>query len=236
MFSQRRPKIISIEGNIGAGKTTIVENMQNRLASDRIIFLREPVDIWEKIKEKTTGENILVKFYKNPEKYSFAFQIMAFITRVSMLREAIDNNPNCEVIICERSLDADRNIFAKMLRDDGKIDDVQFQIYEKVYDEYVCANKYELDGIVFIDASPSVCKRRIFKREREGEDGISIEYLTKCSEYHKKWLVEGDDLGRGSILHINTDEDVTYDENDNSDLGNKWMMDIYDFVSTVCKK
>lgn len=47
--TQRKlPKFISIEGNIGAGKTTIIENIQKRIESDKIIFLREPVDLWKK--------------------------------------------------------------------------------------------------------------------------------------------------------------------------------------------
>jgi len=102
------PKIISIEGNIGAGKTTILDNLKEYLKHDKeIIVLKEPVDIWESIVDKE-NETILQKFYKNPAKYSFTFQVMAFVTRLSILRKTVKENPHCKLIICERSLEADR--------------------------------------------------------------------------------------------------------------------------------
>ena len=109
------PKVISIEGNIGAGKTTILEQLLLRAANDpSIVFLREPVDNWSSI-QSADGENILTKFYKDPARYAFTFQVMAYATRVSSLRKIICENPQCKLVICERSLEADRNIFAKML-------------------------------------------------------------------------------------------------------------------------
>ncbi len=127
-----RPIIISIEGNIGAGKTTIIDRLQQKMHNvTDILFLREPLDIWESIKDPITGDNILQKFYQNPRQFAFSFQVMAYATRVSLIREAIRQNRNCKVIICERSLEADKNIFAQMLHDDGLIDDIQFQIYNR---------------------------------------------------------------------------------------------------------
>ena len=66
MSQNKSPIIISVEGNIGAGKSTIMEKMQELLESKEIGFMREPVDIWEKMKDPHDGENILVKFYKDP--------------------------------------------------------------------------------------------------------------------------------------------------------------------------
>ena len=59
------------------------------------------------------GETIISKFYADPEKYSFAFQIMAFTTRLKLVKDIIKNQPNVKLIICERSLEADNEIFAK---------------------------------------------------------------------------------------------------------------------------
>ena len=76
-------RIISLEGNIGAGKTTILNELTNNNENEKkIVYMREPVDLWEKIKDKE-GETILSKFYKDPNKYAFSFQIMAFTTRLS---------------------------------------------------------------------------------------------------------------------------------------------------------
>jgi deoxyadenosine/deoxycytidine kinase len=125
------PKIISIEGNIGAGKTTILQKIADRYANDpSVVFLREPVDIWETIKD-AEGTTILANFYMEPEKYAFSFQVMAFVTRLTLLRNAVKENPDCKLIVCERSLEADRNIFAKMLFDEGSIDDMNYQITRK---------------------------------------------------------------------------------------------------------
>lgn len=226
----KKPVLISVEGNIGAGKTTIIEQMQKRLASDKVVFLREPVDLWETIKD-SDGEGILVKFYKDPAKYAFAFQVMAYATRLSLIRDMVRNHPECEMIVCERSLDADKNIFAKMLHNDGMIDEVCFQIYNKFYSEY--AEDFKLQGIIYIDADPDVCSERIKKRARDGESSIGLDYLEKCRDFHAKWLEEGLDLGGSSVLHIKTNEDASYNEEDENDCGNKWIGMIEEFLQNL---
>jgi deoxyadenosine/deoxycytidine kinase len=224
-----KPMIISVEGNIGAGKTTIIEQMQLQMESDKIIFLREPVDLWESIKDPVDGESILVKFYKNPSKYAFSFQVMAYATRLSMIKNVIQKNPQCEVIICERSLDADKNIFAKMLHHDGLIENVEFQIYNKFYQEY--PENYKLHKIIYIDADPDVCSNRIGKRGRDGEAGITLEYLEKCKNFHEKWLIEGEGFHpECRILHIKTNDNATYNKEDKTDCGNQWIQLIYEFI------
>ena len=60
-----------IEGNIGSGKSTLLENLRKQYTNHtHIIFLQEPVDEWEKIKDNE-GNTMLKKFYANQEKYSF---------------------------------------------------------------------------------------------------------------------------------------------------------------------
>ena len=57
-------KIISIEGNIGSGKSTVVHNLEQKLKNNKdYVFLREPVDIWETIKDQY-GKTILENFTK----------------------------------------------------------------------------------------------------------------------------------------------------------------------------
>ena len=229
-FQLNKPILISIEGNIGSGKTTIIEQMQKRINNNKILFLREPVDLWESIKDNE-GEGILVKFYKDPAKYAFPFQVMAYATRLSMIRNMIKNNPECQIIICDRSLDADKNIFAKMLYKDGLIDEVCFQIYNKFYTEY--SDDFNLKGIIYIDADPDICFERIKKRARNGEGNIELNYLEKCKKFHKKWLEDGNDLGITKVLHIKTNEEATYNENDNNDYGNKWISIIEEFIKNL---
>ena len=109
------PLIVSIEGNIGSGKTTLMEYLKTHFKSKSIVFLKEPVDEWETIKDHE-GTTMLQKFYADQEKYSFSFQMMAYISRLSLLKDTIENNPDA-IIITERSLMTDRHVFAKMLYD-----------------------------------------------------------------------------------------------------------------------
>ena len=81
-MGNKQLKIVSIEGNIGSGKSTLLETLKTIFKENsNIVFLREPVDEWEKIKDKD-GNTMLQKFYANQKEYSFAFQMMAYISRL----------------------------------------------------------------------------------------------------------------------------------------------------------
>lgn len=223
-----KPIIIAIEGNIGSGKSTILEKLQDFMKdNNRIVFLKEPVDIWESIKDTNTGENILQKFYKDQDKYAFPFQVMAYASRLSMIRNTIKNSTEIDIIICERSLAADKHIFAKMLYDDGKIDDISYQIYNKFYNMF--EDEFKLDGIVYIDADAEICSERIKKRSRKGESGISLEYLQKCKSYHHEWLTHT----KTNVLNINANVNVRYNISDPNDLGSEWLYKIRNFISIL---
>jgi deoxyguanosine kinase len=197
-----RPIIISIEGNIGAGKSTFLENLESHLGKQSgWIFLREPVHIWDTICDQN-GETILSKFYANPDKYAFSFQIMAYTTRLHELKRVLKENPDCIGVICERSLDADKHIFAKMLHADGLIDDVMYDIYERYFSEY--EGNLTLNGMIYVEADPDVCYQRVAKRSRDGESNIALDYLQKCHEYHCKWIKHTETR----ILTLNVNDNV----------------------------
>ena len=189
-----RPRLVSLEGNIGAGKTTLIEKLKKRYADDvRFLFVEEPVQMWEQICDKG-GKNMIQKYYANPTRYAFAFQIMAFQTRLQLLKEAIAyaaENQQVTTIIMERSLDADYHIFAKMLAEEGVMEEVEYEIYLQMSTEAL--KEYAVDGIIWLDTDYEECFRRVESRGREGEAKIELRYLRKCSEYHVEWL--GADLG-----------------------------------------
>lgn len=176
--------IVSIEGNIGSGKTTLLEYIKIYFKTKPIVFLREPVDEWENIKDKQ-GNTMLQKFYADQEKYSFSFQMMAYISRLAILKDTIEANPNA-VIITERSLMTDRHVFAKMLFDSGKIEDVNYQIYQKWFDHF--SNYYTIHKIIYVKTSPNICFARINQRDRVGESVIPFDYIENCSRYHDDML------------------------------------------------
>jgi deoxyadenosine/deoxycytidine kinase len=189
-----RPRLVSLEGNIGAGKTTLMNTLKEKYAEDpRFLFVEEPVQMWEQICDKS-GKNMIQKYYANPTRYAFAFQIMAFQTRLQLLKDAIScaaENQCVTTIIMERSLDADYHIFAKMLAEEGVMEEVEYEIYLQMSTEAL--KEYAVDGIIWLDTDYEECFRRVEKRGREGEAKIELRYLRKCSEYHVEWL--GADLG-----------------------------------------
>lgn len=174
--------LISIDGNIGSGKSTLVKNLIEHYKNNKqIIFLKEPVDEWEQIKDKE-GTTILKKFYNDQKKYAFSFQMMAYISRYKILKKVIDNNKDC-ILITERSIFTDKHVFAKMLSESEDIEDVNYQIYTTWFD--TLSDECKIDKLIYIDSNPELCKQRIIKRAREGEEGIPIEYLNNCDKYHK---------------------------------------------------
>lgn len=196
---------LSVEGNIGAGKTTLIEAIEKlKLDNTHICVLREPVHLWEGILDPESGETVLQKFYKDPKKYAFSFQVMAFQTRLQEFRRILNENPECKILLCERSLEADANIFAKMLHDDGLIEPMLYQIYRMMYESAL--TEFKLDGVVFLNIEPMTCSERIIKRNRNGEEGISHEYLEKCHQYHTNWLVENIENNPYKVIHLNESE------------------------------
>ena len=178
-------KIISIEGNIGSGKSTLVEELrQKSILREDICFLSEPVNDWESIQD-TDGKNIIEKYYENQNKYAFPFQMMAYISRLSQLRNAIKKG--FRVIITERSVHTDKMVFAQMLYDDNKIEEVNYQIYNKWFAEFI--QDLPDFNYVYVNTTPKVAHTRVLKRSRKGEDGnIPLSYLENCHAYHEKWM------------------------------------------------
>ena len=186
--------VISIEGNIGSGKSTLLSNLREYYAKDaNVVFLKEPVDEWEQITDKE-GATIIQKFYADQKKYSFAFQMMAYISRLNVLRLAKKeaqkrkNKKSCEktIFITERSLYTDKMVFAKMLYDDSKIEEVEYQIYLKWFNSFV--DEFPVNQVIYVKTDPEVCFNRIKSRLREGEENVPLTYLTNCSKYHDNML------------------------------------------------
>jgi deoxyguanosine kinase len=193
--------IVSIEGNIGSGKSTLLERLRSEYKDNKYIrFLREPVDEWEKIRDKD-GNTMLQKFYANQAEYSFAFQMMAYISRLTIIRENVrdimnsvkkdiecGNVPRKYIMITERSLYTDKYVFAKMLYDQGMIEDVKYQIYLNWFDEF--AKDFPVNDVIYVNTDPKKCYERIHKRARVGEEVIPLTYLESCHKYHNEFLDE----------------------------------------------
>jgi deoxyadenosine/deoxycytidine kinase len=230
--------IYTIEGNIGSGKSTFVEILKIYYKNnDNMVFLQEPVNIWQSIKDDN-NKSILEMFYEDQKKYAFSFQMMAYISRVAMLKECMKKNPG-KTIICERSVLTDKNVFAKMLYDSGNIESVNYQIYLKWFNEFI--DELPINGIIYVKAEPEVSHERVIKRSRKGET-IPLSYLKQCNEYHEIWLnntninlitLNGDNNKQTNIMDYNdwitiVKDFIKFNEKEN------YRMNICDNVGHYC--
>ena len=234
--------IVSIEGNIGSGKSTLLENLKKNFdKNNNVIFLKEPVDEWSKIKDEN-GVTILEKFYADQVSYSFPFQMMAYISRLKLLKdtlikakkelmnikENVDPTNKIKIILfTERSLLTDKMVFAKMLYDTGKMEHVNYQIYLNWFNTF--ADEFPVHKVIYVRADPETCYQRIGKRSREGEDKIPLEYLQSCSSYHESML---DKSSSDCVCQNQLILDGNHDIYENREVLNDWLKEIGRFVNT----
>jgi deoxynucleoside kinase len=212
------PVILSIEGNIGSGKSTLLTKLQEIYGVDSsICFLQEPVDLWDTIKDEA-GVSILQKYYADQQRYAFSFQMMAYISRIALMRAALKKN--YKVIIIERSVYTDSAVFAKMLFDDKKIEEIEYKIYLKWVNEFIA--DFPPVKFIYVRAEPDVSFARIAQRGRAGEV-IPLDYLKNCHAYHDEWLFK---QNTSPILVLNANVDINQD----SQAFGMWLQDINCFI------
>jgi deoxyadenosine/deoxycytidine kinase len=176
---------VVISGIIGAGKTTLINLLGSRLAQEgyKIVIVKEPVEEW-----KTSG--LLQLFYGDPARYGYTFQTEAFRSRIMTIRKVLEDNPQAEMILMERS-PWDDQIFMKMLYDAGTITQLEWGLYKKWCDMWELLLPVSPDLFVLLNPPVGVCQTRVKVRGRPGEDLISDDYQTKLKECHDKFFSSG---------------------------------------------
>ena len=172
------PKKYFVEGNIGCGKTTLLEAIEEYIKKNnnhKIKVIYEPVAKWQEI-------GLLGSFYADKKRWSYTFQNLAFITKMMEL----DNLEDDMIYIIERSPMTDRNCFAELCYETGFMTNMEWTGYNLWYNHYI--KNLEYDGIIYINALPEKCFDRINIRNRGEEAGIPIEYLESLYQKHEKWL------------------------------------------------
>ena len=113
-------KMILLEGNIGAGKSTVGSMLKTSGLFD---FIEEPVDRWQ------TGfaSNLLEAFYHDMARWSFTFQILAFITRAKTWQEVLARTNHSRVVL-ERSIFTDRHVFATSMHRIGAMSETEVSL------------------------------------------------------------------------------------------------------------
>jgi deoxyadenosine/deoxycytidine kinase len=185
------PTIVTIEGNIGSGKSTLLHRIQRDqsefLKTHGIVLVQEPVDQWMRMVDPSDGESLFSKYYRDPKRYAFLFQVMVFDSMIQVMDQAIMDNPGCNMLLCERSVASSFEIFARMLVDDFTLSPLEFQVCEMMYRNPLYA-RYMPTRVLYLTTPPEVCMGRIQMRNRDSEDRITLEYLTTWEAYCNRWL------------------------------------------------
>ena len=187
--------LIYIEGNIGTGKTTFINLLTSYLSRfhdinhDAQVTL-EPVDEWMNTKD-SDGHNILQKFYGDQEKWSFAFQMNSFISRVKKIQDDYFSPSYLDMkklLFVERSIYTDRHCFAKLCWENGKMTKLEYDIYCKWNDWLSQQFNVMPDVYIYLRCEPTINDIRVKERARSSEENIPIEYLKALHEKHDEWM------------------------------------------------
>ena len=111
--------------------------------------------------------------------------------------------------VSDRSIVSDHYLFAKMLRDDGHINDIEWNLYLEWYNWIIEKHSFAMPKrIIYLRLDPEIAYQRIKKRSREEEDPVSLEYIKRLHQYHENWLMENKDI---PVLILDVDKDFESD-------------------------
>ena len=179
--TKKKPIIISIEGNIGSGKSELIKILRKKY-KNKIYFVDEPVKEWCSV-TTLDNKNLIEHFYENKQRYSYTFQNYAFITRIKKLKEAI-HNTNLDIIVTERSTISDKILFAQMLYENKFLNKMEWEMYCSWFEYFTI----HVDKFLYVQTSIDNCMERIQKRNRNGEEQITKLYIEQLHEKHEEWL------------------------------------------------
>lgn len=174
--------MLLIEGNIGAGKTTVGRRIA---ASGEFGFIEEPTSVWR----EGFASNMLELFYSDTQRWAFTFQICAFVTRAKTwheIRKLTDHNR----VLLERSIFCDRYVFAENCYRSGLFTEAEYQLYINMWEFMMSQFCDEPDVILYLRTPADICMERIMARGRSEEVGIPIEYLLELEQLHDDWLLD----------------------------------------------
>ena len=164
-------KFIAVAGNIGVGKSTLVEMICNRLDCQPFY---EPV----------TENPYISDFYKDMGTWSFHSQIFFLTHRLRIHQELVRSSGS---VIQDRSIYEDAEIFAHNLFVQGTLSERDYTTYRSLYRtlaEYLPPP----DLMIYLRASVPTLLKRIALRNRDYERKIAPEYLTHLNDLYENWI------------------------------------------------
>jgi deoxyadenosine/deoxycytidine kinase len=176
---------IGIAGNMGVGKSTMVD------------FLSRTYDI-HPFYEPDEDNPYLADFYQDMTRWSFHSQLY-FLSNKFRLHQELDQAPG--VVVLDRTIFEDAEIFATALHDMHRMDDRDWQTYRKFYESILDAIKPP-DLMIYLRCSMRTLRKRIKLRGREMEQDVPLAYLKRLDGLYEKWIAS---YSMSDVLVLDTD-------------------------------
>ena len=164
-------KFITVAGNIGAGKSTLVTLLCNRLG-------------WQPFYEPVAENPYLSDFYSDMQTWAFHSQVYFLIHRLRTHRKLIDHPTS---VIQDRSVYEDAEVFAKNLYRQGFIQERDYITYQDLYG-VLTTFLPPPDLVLYLRASVKVLFKHIEQRKRHFERRITTDYLSQLNELYEIWI------------------------------------------------
>ena len=164
-------KFITIAGNIGVGKSSLVRLLSQRLD-------------WEPFFEPVANNPYLSDFYADMRTWSFHSQTYFLSNRLKVYGDLLEC-PNS--VILDRSLYEDAEVFARNLYLQGLMTQRDYETYETIY-RTLLRFLPTPDMVVYLRASVSTLLNRIRHRNRDYEQNISADYLQLLNDSYETWM------------------------------------------------
>jgi len=194
---QDAPRHIAVAGNIGVGKTTLVNKLAQHYG-------------WKPQLESVDDNPYLSDFYDDMAKWAFPLQIYFLNSRFRQMMEA---KQSPITIIQDRTIYEDAHIFAKNLRENGVLSERDYQNYWGIFDSMKSMSTPP-DLLIYLRASVPTLIKQISRRGRDYEQSISIKYLETLNRQYEEWI----ESYHESKLLILENDDLNYVDNP-EDLG-----------------
>lgn len=202
---------INIEGNIGAGKTTFLQELESKLSQFFTVKV-VPEFVYE------NEANVLLNAMYEKRIDSFDFQKYLFNTRTNFIYKIGKSEEKPDFILLDRNIDIQYHIFGSVLLKKGRLSKKEYKQMKRMLNTYeaILNNLFpnRSECMIYLDCSEENCLKRIKTRNREGENKIDKDYLSLLEEEHKKYLNNPDVINKyWAIKEINNNEEWENEKN-----------------------
>ena len=164
-----RYSFITIEGNIGAGKTTLAHLLSKHFNARLIL-------------EEFADNPFLPKFYENQQQYAFPLELFFMAERYKQLKDLLQTKDMFQHVTISDYLFTKCLLFAKV-----NLLEEEFLLYQKLFD-IINPQLVQPDLLIYLHAPVNKLKENIRKRNRVYEQAIATEYLFSLQETYTQYI------------------------------------------------